>query len=206
MVSACTMSDPLHSARQDSLSRHTKVHDNPAKRRRSSAIAPLTPIAPAAPINEQAARATNTEAVVEQAPQYTVDAAPDFFPQTNHFQPNHYQTVVLDAPIDPMLMHDPSIMPQAMQQQQVVAIDPMLNDDMSNFPNYAIPNPGWHAPKNLPHMNSAQDADAWSAPFPQQQPQSSMMANLYYATDGLSMQNIRDQQRPEWPQQSQHQS
>jgi len=200
------MSDPLHSARQDSLSRHTKVHDNPAKRRRSSAIAPLTPIAPAAPINEQAARATNTEAVVEQAPQYTVDAAPDFFPQTNHYQTTHYQTVVPDAPIDPMLMHDPTVMPIPIQQQQSAPIDPMLNDDMSHFQNFTIPHPEWHAPKNMPQMVQSQEADAWSAPFPQQQPPSAMMANPYYVSDGLSMQNIRDQQRPEWPQQGHGQS
>jgi len=199
----------LHSARQDSLSRHTKVHDNPAKRRRSSAITPLTPIAPAGPSTEQAAQTSVTDSVVDQPPQYTTTVAPDFFPPTNQHLPVQYQNqmMVPDAPIDPMLMHDATIMPIITHQPpQAVAIDPMLNDDMSSFQNYALPHPEWHEPKTLPPGSVSLDAAAWGGAFPQQQPQSAMVGNPYYVPDGLSMQNIRDQQRTEWPQQAQHHS
>lgn len=200
LLYAARRSDVLHSARQDSLSRHTKVHDNPAKRRRSSAIAPLTPIAPAGPSIEQAAlpaQPSNTEVVVNQPPEYTTTADPGFLLPTNHYQSNLYQAVIPDAPIDPMLMHDPTIMsviPQQQPPQQAVAIDPMLNDDMSSFQNYALPHPDWHEPKSLPPASISQDPSAWAGAFPQQQPQSAMVGNAYYASDGLSMRNIRDEQ------------
>jgi len=196
------MADILCSARQDSLSRHTKVHDNPAKRRRSSAIAPLTSIAPAGPSTEQVPEASNTDDVVDQPPQHTATASLDFSPPINHYQPSHYSTLVSNAAIDPMLMHDPAIMPQAMQHQHSIAIDPMLNDDISHFATFA---PNWHEPKNMPHANPSQETEAWNGAFPPQQPQNAMIANPYYIPDGLSMQTIRDQQRPEWPQQNQHQ-
>lgn len=201
------MSNDFHSARQDSLSRHTKVHDNPAKTRRSSAIAPLTPIAPAGPSTEQAAQQNNTEVVSKQQPEYTITADPGYLLPTNHYQTNQYQALVPDTPIDPMLMHDPSVMPTTtLQQSHAVAIDPMLNDDMSHFQSYAIPHPDWHEPKNMSHASISQDPGTWDSGLPQQQPHSAFVGSAYYASDGLSMQNIRDQQRTEWPQQAQHQS
>jgi len=180
------------------------VHDNPAKRRRSSAIAPLTPIAPAGPSTEQAGGASMAEAVVDQAPQYSIAVAPDFFPPTNQYQSNHYHTEPTDARIDPMLMHDPTVMPVTTHQpQQAVAIDPMLNDDMSHFTTFAA---DWHEPKSMPPANVSQDSGAWGGSFAQVQPQAAMIATPYYASDGLGMQSIRDRQRTEWPQQGAHQS